>query len=197
MLRLELDAAIRDYLNRPKLSTATIGIWVSSVEGELNTLLNAHPRSLKRAQYIQVADNPLVPLPVDFLAIKTLMTGDDLYDQLAPDKRLTAQNEALNGGFKFILRGDCAEVFPSPVINTTFYLDYYAALTPLNVDNAENWVSKFFPDIYIYGLLKEAALYLKDRDNFSLWQQEWGNRVKVLRLQGWDQGASSGLRAWR
>ena len=187
MNRTDMDAAIRDYLNRPNLETATITLWIQSIEGELNRLLREHPRMILRTAYTQEAGNPILPLPVDVMQVITLRRKDTVYRQFPPSMREGAKA----AGDAFIAFGDCLEIFPSPSAATEFNLEYAAALKPVASDFDANWVSTYFSDIYIYGALKEAAVYLKDDARLAQWTQEFMRRVDGLLAQGWNQNIAT------
>jgi hypothetical protein len=73
----------------------------------------------------------------------------------------------------------------------TFIIDYFASLCPLLLPTDTNWVARFFADVYVYGLLKELAVYLKDDDRLALWAAAFGERLMSLQAQGWGQNIAA------
>jgi hypothetical protein len=159
--RGEIFAAVRDYLNRPNLSDASLVSMMSSAEGEMRTILREHPSNIRRTSMIQPAGNAILPMPF---------------------------------GRAYIMRGDCAELFPSPADDTEFFLDYYAQLATLAGNTSTNWVSTYHPDLYIYGMLKEAAVFLKDDARLAGWTQEFMRRIDGVSGQGWNRNISTAPR---
>ncbi len=53
------------------------------------------------------------------------------------------------------------------------------------------WISAYYPDLYLYGALKEAAVYLKDDQRLALWQGEFLRRLDGVQAQGWNQNIST------
>jgi hypothetical protein len=191
MNRTDLVAAVRSYLNRPNLPTSDITTMISSVEGELNRILREHPRNIRRTTFTLLATNDgLLTMPFDLMQLIELRDANGNLSQFPPDDRAGAENH----GHAFIMRGMVAELFPAPVEDTTYTLDYVAALRPLQGDFDSNWVSTYFSDLYLYGVLKEAAVYLKDDVRLAAWQQEFTRRAEGVVGQGWNQGISSAPR---
>lgn len=187
MTKTDLINAVRDYLNRPNLSDATINSWFSIVNGELNVALREHPRNMVRANFTQPAGSSLLPLPENVIGITRLVSGNTPWTQFPT----SAMADADAAGNAFIERGTCLELYPAPAADTEFYLDYYAAITPFTDDYSSNWVSLYFPDVYLYGALKEAAVWLKDDQRLALWQQEFRRRLDDLAAQGWNQNVAA------
>jgi hypothetical protein len=187
MNRGEIVALVKEYLNRPNLSTTSVASMIASVEGELNRSLREHPRNRRRTTYTQPAGNAILPLPADLAQLITLRAGSVTLRQFPDDARDAAtayQNS-------FIARGDCVELFPAPASDTEFALDYVAFLRPLQGDADFNWVSTYYADLYLYGALKEAAVYLKDDQRLAQWQQEFLRRLDGVEAQGWNQNIAT------
>jgi hypothetical protein len=62
-------------------------------------------------------------------------------------------------------------VFPSPDASYEIELAYYKTLPALSADADTNWLLTKAPDSYLYGALLQAAPYLKDTAETSLWLQ--------------------------
>lgn len=174
-----------------------INAMIAVVEGIFNTQLANHPRNIQRANYtIPINDSagnpyteatPLLPLPVDLAQLIRLSDVDEnLY------KQYPAGVIPTNSGNNFISRGDCLHLYPTPARGTTFYIDYHAFIEPLVQPNDSNWLSTYFSDVYLYGCLKEATIYLKNTENLALWSSEFDRRMGHLIIQGWEQNIAAG-----
>jgi len=188
MNRAELTAAVKDYLNRPDMAASVVNSWYPMVEGVLNRSLRDHPRTFTRATQVQPLGDNLLTFPADMLQLVQLKTADTLWKQYPADAPVVVSNG-------FIARGDVAELFPTPEDDTTFLIDYHAALAPLDADEKTNWVSVYFTDVYLYGLLREAAVYLKDDARLAAWAGEFQRRTVELAAQGWNQNWSVSMRS--
>ena len=198
MNRGQLVEAVKSYLNRPNLPEVDVATMIASVEGELNRELRDHPRNMRRTEYTipttnaagdpYTEDTPILPLPMDMASLVSLFTDTTRYEQYPP---------TVTPSQGYVERGDCLQVYPTPSRGTTFYMDYVAFLAPLQAAADTNWVSDYFSDLYLYGVLKEAAVFLKDDQRLALWQQEFLRRLDGVRRQGWNQniGATPRVRS--
>ena len=180
-----LKATVRDYLNRPNLDAGSL---VTQATGQLNRDLRGHPRTYVRRNYTQPANNPLLPLPDDVLAIVRLRTQGANLRQYP----VTVQDEDIVEGF--VARGNVLHVFPTPAVDQQYTLDYSSRLRPLSECQDTNWVLETFPDLYLYAALKEGSLYLKDADSHARFSAEYDRRLREVQLQGWSQNIAAGPR---
>ena len=190
MNRGEIFTAVRDYLNRPNMSDTSLSTMMAIAEGEMRTILREHPSNIRRTSMIQPAGNAILPMPFDLSQMILLRDSVGTWSQYPADARGTASAV----GRAYIMRGDCAELFPAPTDATEFFLDYYAQLTTLAGNTSTNWVSTYHPDLYIYGMLRESAIYLKDDNRLALWGAEFTRRIDGVSGQGWNRNISTAPR---
>jgi hypothetical protein len=153
---------------------------IALLEGELNRELNEHPRNRTSEQVTITAPvSADVAMPDDLLQL-IRVTGPDevVYEPYSP---LSEPSLGYHD------RGTFITVFPTPVEDDVFTLEYYAALPALDADDATNWVSIYHPDVYVYGVLKESTVFLGDQDKIPQWREEYRKRLQQLKVQGWDQ----------
>lgn len=182
----DLIAAIKSYSNRTDLSDDDVTLWLRSVNGQLNRLLLPHARMLRRAVFTQIAGNDFMSLPNDVLQIKTLRANDVVWTQIQ------SIDSSDPPDYSFLDRGQTLQIFPTPEEDTQFTLDYYGAVEELNAGVIEtNWVSRYFPDVYIYGGLVECAVWTRDNASLPAWKAEFEQRVGALKAQGWGQNLAS------
>lgn len=181
MTRAELMESIRRYLNRPNFPEEDLSVIIAAVEGELSRALREHPRSQRRTTYTQPAGDNILPFPYDLMQMITLAVNGVNLLQYPADLR----QQAAAVGNAFIQRGDSAELFPAPEADTVYQMDYIAKLKPLETEYDTNWVLDNYSDLYLYGALKEAAVYLKDDARLGLWTQEFQRRLQEVIAQGW------------
>ena len=60
---------------------------------------------------------------------------------------------------------------------------YYAELPPLGTVNTENFLSRTAPDVYLYGALKHASIYLMEDQRIPLFVQYFEKAMEELRMQ--------------
>ena len=69
-------------------------------------------------------------------------------------------------------------------------LTYYAEVPPLSSTVTENFLSRTAPDVYLYGALKHASIYLMEDERVVLFTQLFEKALEELRVQ--QQNASFG-----
>lgn len=180
----ELLAAIRSYLDRPDLSDDDITAWIRSVEGELNRALSDHARSVRLASFRQPAGEGTLPLPPDVAQLVEVRVGGGALKQYPPTVTPSVAG--------FVQYGDCLKLFPPPAEDTLCSLAYHAFLEPITADGDANWVLHYFPDLYLYGALREAAVWLKDGAALGGWAAEFSRRLDGVQAQGWGQNIQTG-----
>jgi hypothetical protein len=192
MTRDQLFDRLKDYLNKPNLTETAFNAFVENTEATLNRTLE-HPRMMQR---VDLTTSPLettkiLALPSDLLQLNVIRINDVIWEQFPA----TYVDDLTQSGVQgYITRGDCVEFFPALAESTEVFMDYRAAVTPLTDDVPENWVSRTFPEAYLYGCLKEAAVYLKDDQRLQLWAQQFATIVDSMNSQGWNQNISSAPR---
>lgn len=71
-------------------------------------------------------------------------------------------------------------VAPSPALAYPFELGYYELLQPLDDNNMTNWLTKYAPDLLLFGTLLQAVPFLKNDERIPTWQQMYGQAVSTL-----------------
>jgi hypothetical protein len=188
MNKSELVAVVKTYLNRPNMPTADVSLLIGIIEGEFNKELREHPRNVKRGSLPMPDDTGILPLPDDVAGILRVFDDGGLYEQYPVSITLDNDRRGYHN------RGSVLEVFPRPEAGHTVRLDYHAYLDPLDGDGDTNWLSRFHGDIYLYGVLKEAAVYVKDDARLALWRREFDRRLAELKRQGWNQNIAASPR---
>jgi len=192
--KAELYEIVRDYLGRPNLANDKIDAMAMMVEGRLNTVLRNHPRMYVSID-IQSTDtqptdetevviyNGVFPLPQDINQLGVLADGCGRIEQY-PESRL---GKYARGFTQFGIKlGVCG--FSPPL-----YLSYWAMIPSLSeVDT--NWVLQHFFDVYVYGILSESRVYLRDDARLASYKTLFDQRIEDLRLQGWGQNIASAPR---
>lgn len=185
MTRLEIYEAVRGISNRPNLSATVLGYLLSMLEGELNRVLREHPRNKTSADVTPTGDSDQITLPTSLNGLLALKDSDGyVYPEYSSDAEL---DDDVDHGY--IDRGSHLEITPAFVDGSglTYTLYYYTTLTALSTDGASNWISTYFSDVYVWGLLRNVATHSRDPDMITIWAKAFDEAVNALRLQGWDQ----------
>lgn len=195
MNRAELIDAVAGYLERPGMAStgpnaADTRLLVQTAHGEIDRLLRRHPRAKVTRPYLVPANHDSIPLPEDAGRLNHLY-GPNMVrlKRLANLSDLAAQTGWVDGG-NCLFVGVCK----SP---RQMYLDYQRHLPALDTDLSTNWVLTLFPDVYLYGALKESAVYLKDDPRLAGWEQQFRRRIAEVDLDGWNANIGTAPRMRR
>ena len=185
MTYAELKTAIANYLNRSDL-TSDIDTFIDNVEAELNRRLRTKDM-IKRAT--ATADAQYLSVPTDWLeAINVQIDGNNfspLFQQSIEslDVYRKANNNVTGQPVYFAMVDDTIELAPTPDTSYTLQLTYYAKIDALSDSNTSNFVSVSHPDVYLYGALKHASIFLMEDDRIPMFTQQFEKALEEMRLE--------------
>ena len=67
-------------------------------------------------------------------------------------------------------------------------MTYYAEIPALSSTVSENFLSRTAPDVYLYGALKHASVYLMEDERIQFFAGQFEKAIEELRIQQ-QQGA--------
>jgi len=179
----ELQTAIADFLNRDDL-TSVIPTFIDLAESRI-------ARDLRHRNQEKRAEAPLNEryeiLPPDFLEMRRLTLSDGT--QVEPissaemaDRRLAGDDIAGKPCFYYMTANEI-EFYPTPDDTYTMTMLYYAKIDDLSDDINATWLLINHPDVYLYGSLINAAIYLFDEPKIQLWTQMYQQAVESLNIE--------------
>lgn len=180
----ELQAAVADWLDRTDL-TSQIPDFITLAEAEFNRTLFVPQREEVSSSS---ASSGTVALPADFWSMRSVYIDSDpkvflqqmnmgeLRTQFSASTTGKPQNFALQSGDEMVLA-------PSPDDTYTLILNYWQTIPPL-ASNSSNWLLDSHPDIYLYGALLQAAIFLVDDDRILRWRGSLGQAIGQLQDAG-------------
>ena len=181
----ELKTNIANYLNRSDL-TSEIDIFIDNTEAELNRRLRVADQ-VKRAT--ATAENQYLALPNDWLeAINIEITSNDFRPLMqmsieSLDVYRKANNNVTGQPIYYALVDDTLELAPTPDSSYTLQLTYFSKIDALSDSNTTNFVLTSHPDIYLYGSLKHASVFLMEDERAPLFNAQFEKSLEELRLQ--------------
>jgi hypothetical protein len=185
MTYAELKTAIANYLNRSDL-TSDIDTFIDNVEAELNRRLRTKDM-IKRAT--ATADSQYLTVPTDWIeAINVEITSNDfspLFQQSIEslDVYRKSNNNSVGQPVYFAMVDDSIELAPTPDGEYTLQLTYYAKISALSDSNTSNFVSVSHPDVYLYGALKHASIFLMEDERIPMFTQQFEKALEEMRLE--------------
>tara|TARA_R110000851_G_scaffold18446_1_gene58050 strand:- start:1302 stop:1949 length:648 start_codon:yes stop_codon:yes gene_type:complete len=185
MTYAELKTAIANYLNRSDL-TSDLDTFIDNVEAELNRRLRTKDM-IKRAT--ATADSQYLTVPTDWIeAINVEITSNDfspLFQQSIEslDVYRKSNNNSVGQPVYFAMVDDSIELAPTPDGEYTLQLTYYAKISALSDSNTSNFVSVSHPDVYLYGALKHASIFLMEDQRIPMFTQQFEKALEEMRLE--------------
>lgn len=124
-----------------------------------------------------LSDEPeFISLPSDFQSMRRIRLSSvsgkpklDFKNGTQLDEYRQSIGNAASQPVFFTIIGSEIELAPTPDANYTLEMVYRNKLTPLNVDNASNWLLQEAPDLYLYGVLLEASPYIGKDSRIQTW----------------------------
>lgn len=159
----ELETAVADRIARSDFSTGQIDECIASAESEMQRTLRAVDMETKNVSF--TIDDEFVDVPTDFLEVRSfwyLPNGVRKTIYYMSDEMQPGVSSGC-GRLYYSIVGGQFHFAPAPSSSTTATLIYYALIPPLvAVTNTSNWMLTKWPDAYLYGALKHAAIRVKD-----------------------------------
>ena len=181
----ELKTNIANYLNRSDL-TSEIDIFIDNTEAELNRNLRVADM-VKRAT--ATADGQYLSLPNDWLeAINIEITSNDFRPLMQMSiESLDVYRRSINNKtgqpIYFAVVDNTIELAPSPDASYTLQLTYYGKIDALSDSNTSNFVLTTHPDVYLYGSLKHASVFLMEDERAPLFNAQFEKSLDEIKLQ--------------
>jgi hypothetical protein len=180
----ELKTNIASFLNRSDLDSQ-LDLFIDQTEAELNRRLRTK-EMIKRAT--ATADSQYMSLPTDWLEIINVeITSNDfrpLFQQSLEslDVYRRANDNVVGQPVYFAVMDDALELAPTPDIEYTLQLTYYEKVPALSDANTSNFVSNNNPDVYLYGALKHASIFLMEDERVGLFNAQFEKALEEMRL---------------
>lgn len=173
----ELKASVADFLNRTDLTT-TIPDFIALAEADINSHFDL--RTVESDQALtSVTNSRFIALPTGFREPQNLWInwtygrGDPLRF-MAPELLVTSTTP----GIPLLWSIDGSNIaFERPAGSAySLTLRMIGGVT-LSDANPTNLVLTNYPNVYLYGALKEAAPYLRDVEGAGLWEAKYQDAI--------------------
>lgn len=184
-----IDSAIAyaDRASDPEIITR-IDMFLRVIEAPVNRLLTTQKMSFK-LQTVTVVGQEFYELPIDYLSMRAIRLWDAInitsrrtLSLLSPELA-DIQSRFPDGGFYYNVSGNNIQILPEPTSVQVLEMEYYARLIPLDAINTENWLSKYHPDVYIFGLVREINAFAKDAEVSALWDARFKSALGEIDAQ--------------
>ncbi|WP_077960832.1 phage adaptor protein [Ensifer adhaerens] len=118
------------------------------------------------------------PLPADYVEARQVLSASGRPIRAMPLQQLAESGPASVGcPLGYAVVGNRIKVFPAGSYGLT--MTYYARIPPLSTASPTNWLLEKAPDVYLYGLVEEIAIWERDAGKAGAAQQ-----LKMTALAG-------------
>lgn len=163
----DLLESVKGWLHRDDL-TAITPDFVRLAEVEISADLKL--QALDKSTTINViAGTKIYDLPTDMLRLIRIEGKYGKIDAFSPDDKISTQGFYIEIG-KLHLKSE-------PLENET--LTIYYKSNPLNLAGEMNQIYLKYPNIYLYGTLKESAPYIGDDRNIQVWEAKYVKAIAI------------------
>jgi hypothetical protein len=178
----ELKSAVADFLNRDDL-TATIPTFIGMAEASLNRDVRHWKMEQRSTAEI---DDQYLTLPTDWLATVRITVQDTtpyamnlVSRDSMQDMRYKGDNVAGKPLYYAHVAGEI-EMYPTPDATYDIELLYTQKIDALSDSNTSNWLLTDAPDLYLYAVLLETAIYLRDDERISAYAGMYQSKLAAL-----------------
>lgn len=185
----ELKSAVSRFANRKDANfLATIPDFIALAEAEMRREINA--RGEVKTISLDLEDD-YWPLPCGFDGVVSINgTGDYRKINYVSSDVLDQQGWS-NYANGYTISGNSMYFGRAP---GAVKLRYRTLFEPLSDRNRCNWLLQKHPDVYLYGALKQTAMYLEDDPRLGSWASLYGNAVAAVNQQAIEQSFSGPLK---
>jgi hypothetical protein len=178
----ELKTLMDRYLKRQDLRDL-YDTWAGFTNQRIDMQLR-----LKEQEYrtISVPLAQFVALPDDYISMRHLATSTDHgrpMQYVTPDQMDIAALRFRSGGpIFYTIVNNQLELIPAPTAESegTLELFYWAKLPLLTLDADTNKVLTEYPNLYVYGMMMEAAAFRMSDGDAQSYSQLWRDYAKEL-----------------
>lgn len=158
----DLKSSIQSWMfDRSDLATDA-GDFIALCEAELNHVLRTR-RQITITELTLDSDSRSA-LPDDYLEFRrvtALTSPRRTLDLVAPNYRDDTY-PFRHSGYPSVFTIDGDGILVLPATTSGIELEYFAKIAALSESATSNWVLEQFPNIYLYGSLKHAAIFIGD-----------------------------------
>lgn len=178
----ELKAAIADWINRDDLTDERLGDFVQLAETRIFRDLRVP--TMERYVNLTTDSQGRVTLPAGYLEAKNVFFNDKTLSRISLSQFFTYT--PLEGTPEFFTRETLyLRVWPTPPAGTAgLKMVYFIEPPRLSATVATNSVFNMAPELYLYGSLIAAGIYLgSPPEKLALWSQSFDDAMSRITRQ--------------
>ena len=176
----ELKSAVADWLIRDDLTTQ-IADFIRLAEARIN-------RELRVREMVEQATGTVstqaLDIPTGFIEVVKLQLDSESSTPLEyrpiEDAERRVASDTSGVPLWFSVLGGQFRFYPSPDGSYDYTLDYYSEVPALSDTATTNWLLTKAPDLYLFGALAEASLFLMEQDKYAVWRARFDEVKRSL-----------------
>jgi hypothetical protein len=153
---VELRSAVGDYTTRSDLPLNTL---IALAEAKFASAVK-HRLAEKHTEIAVAAGTASFALPADFQEGRSLKVNHKPLTLTSID----SLNDEPSDTDQYAIVGNTVRLQSHPAADIVVGLTYYARVPALTETAQSNWLLSTFPDVYLYGVLLEYAIWAQDAD---------------------------------
>lgn len=184
----ELTAAVASWLARDDLAPQ-VPSFIAMAEAKLNRSLRYREMEKRSSTAVDLSslEPQYVALPTDYHSIRSVcLSGvvekprlQYLNDVQIEDYRSNIGDLTAMPRFFGVIGSEIVLV-PKPDLAYALEMVYRARIPALAAGNPTNWLLSLAPDIYLYGTLLEASVYMENDARIPVWLSAFSSAVDGL-----------------
>ena len=187
-----LQTALANWLHRSDL-TAIVPDLIALGEMQLSVDLDTQWQWAQTA-LTTTASSQILTLPSDILAIKRLTALGNVNSVLVymPPEAFDATYNGNDTGMPeaFTMLGMTASLGPIPDAVYTVNCLYKQKIPALSITSPTNWLITAFPNLYLWGSILAAQIYLQNDERMPLIVDIYSKAVAQMNDIEWNRGGS-------
>lgn len=169
-----LKNTVKDVLARTDIPDTAFDVFVATVEQDIR----ANLQTLEMEAFFESdIEEGYITIPSDYQRAKVVMVDDTPLTQTDPQSFF---ENRYNNNFTTI--GDKI-YFGDGVQGNHAKVLYIKFLDGLSESNGVNSITKWYPNLYIFGLLREASYYIDDKERAAVYEQRFTDALDLAGIQ--------------
>lgn len=169
-----LKNTVKDVLARTDISDTAFDTFIATVEQDIR----ANLQTLESEAFFEAEiENGCIELPPDYQKARVVTVEDVTLTQTDPQTFFENKN---NSNFTTI--GNKI-YFGNNVQGNKVKILYVKFLDGLSEENGANAITKWYPNLYIFGLLREASYYINDKQRAAEYDQRFVDALDLAGIQ--------------
>lgn len=174
-----------DWSHRSDIA-ARLPMFVTLAEARIKALLNDRAQDVL-ATLTTTAEQPFVNLPDDLLHVRSVaIPGLAPAVEYMTPARLSACPATPGTPRHYTVIGKQLYLAPAPDAAHALSITYTASFAPLTESTPINALITKWPDVYLWGVMREVAKFCKDGDMAGVYEADFQAAINSANLLSWN-----------